>query len=82
MIKFTRGDWVHEDFMDVFIEVVKVQYSDPKRVKLKIHWWVLGWVGKPYRPFPGAAVTLVVQTKDIPRWKRLESRIRTVPESA
>ena len=80
-MRFSRGDWVHEDFMDVFIEVVKVQYADAKRIKLKIFWWNLGWTGSAMRIFPNSA-PFEIKAKDFARWKRLESRIRTVPEVA
>jgi hypothetical protein len=40
----------HPRFMDVFIEVVKITYSDEKRVKCKIRWWNGGYRGQ--NPFP------------------------------
>lgn len=38
--------------MDVCIEVLKIIYQDGKLVKVKIHWWNLGYRGKnPVRIF-------------------------------
>lgn len=42
------GYWMHTNAMDVFIEVVRIQYQDNKRLKLKVRWWNLGYVGRPY----------------------------------
>lgn len=80
-MRFSKGDWTHEKFMDVFFEVIKVQYTDEKRAKLRGFWWNLGWCGNPYKPFH-TPETLTIQAKDFDQWKRLESRVRTVPESA
>lgn len=80
-MRFSRGDWVHEKFMDVFFEVIKVQYIDAKRAKLRGFWWNLGWSGNAFKILPNAE-TLTIQAKDFDQWKRLESRVRTVPESA
>lgn len=37
--------YVHERFMDVFVEVLKVQYKGPKYMKIKVHWWNYGYDG-------------------------------------
>jgi hypothetical protein len=81
-MRFSRGDWTHEGFMDVFFQITKVQYSDAKRVKVRGHWWNLGWTGNPFKPFNEQLFTLEIKASEFPRWKRLESRIRTVPETA
>lgn len=38
----------HPAFKDVFIEVVRIQYQDAKRVKAKIIWWNRSQTGKPF----------------------------------
>jgi len=39
----------HPHFRDVFIEIVRIQYRDEKRVKAKIRWWNRGYKGlNPY----------------------------------
>lgn len=40
----------HPNFMDVFIEVVRIQYQDGKRVHAKIIWWNKSYNG--LNPFP------------------------------
>lgn len=47
-MKFYAGLWEHERFMDVFIEVLKVQYQDEKRAKMIVVWWNKGWEGNPW----------------------------------
>lgn len=60
--------------MDVYIEVVKVQYQDWKRAKLRVIWWNKGWVGVPFQ------LTNVVSLKvtNLTGWKRLNNPIRKV----
>ena len=42
---FKRGFWEHEKFMDVFIEVLKVQYHGSEYTKLEVRWWNRGFDG-------------------------------------
>lgn len=86
-MRWTKGDWTHVNFKDVFFEVIKVQYADQKRAKLRGYWWNLGWTGNAQRIIldeycPDRAVTIEIQAKDFAGWKHLPSRIRTVPETA
>lgn len=37
--------YVHERFMDVFVEVLKVQYRGPDYRKIKVRWWNYGYDG-------------------------------------
>lgn len=76
-MKFTPGFWTHEKFMDVAIEILKVQYQDEKRAKLKIHWWNRGWVGEPFRPFP---TPNKLKITDFSGWKPLKKLERLVDE--
>lgn len=79
-MRFSRGDWKHENCIDVFIEVIKVQYVDSKRAKLRVIWWNLGYTGNPWTLTQ--AESLEIQAKDFPKWQRLQSRIRTMTDVA
>lgn len=48
----TRGFYMHKNAVDVFIEVVKVQYRDAKRFKIKAIVWNLGYTGNPWILLP------------------------------
>lgn len=37
--------YVHEQSMDVFVEVLKVVYSGPRYMKIKVLWWNYGYDG-------------------------------------
>lgn len=66
--------YMHENAMDVCIEVVATQYKDDQKIKMKVFWWNLGYVGEPYRLFP-TAEKLIVRTEDWPKWKNITDRI-------
>lgn len=44
----TKGAWMHENSMDVFIRVNRIQYQDGKRIKVKAEFWNLGYMGEPF----------------------------------
>lgn len=67
--------YTHDEFMDVAVEVVKVQFQDSKKAKLKIRWWNRGWVGKPYDIF---LADHKITIKNFRGWKRLNSLERYV----
>lgn len=77
-MKFTKGLWTHEKFMDVAIEVVKVSYMNHKKAKLKIWWWNRGWVGKPFKPFTDKTDRLVIT--DFTGWKKIYGLERIIDE--
>lgn len=60
---------VHENFKDVFFEVIKTQYQGPKYRKIRGRWWNLGFTGNPWladiRP-----QTIKIFEKDWARWKQ------------
>jgi len=45
---FKPGLYIHDRFMDVFIEVLSVASEDSKSINLNIRWWNKGQCGKPY----------------------------------
>ncbi len=73
-MKFFKGLWEHERFMDVFIEVVKVRYQDEKRARLKIIWWNKGWTGNPMPISPIEKLHIT----DFNGWKQCKNPFRKV----
>jgi len=75
------GFWVHERFMDCFIEITKISYQDDKRIKCKALWWNLGFVGQPYQ-ITFQPKTITILKEDLKSWKRvsvetlMNSRVR------
>ena len=76
---FKVGDYMHDRCMDVFIEVVKVQYQDELRAHLQVLWWNLGWMGECYVINPKPEV-IEIRGDDYTSWRSLESRRRHVQE--
>lgn len=58
--------------MDVYIEVLKVQYQDNKRAKLIVIWWNKGWVGQPFMVSLRSRLKIV----NFKGWRRLQDPIR------
>jgi hypothetical protein len=69
MLTFHYGFWTHEKFSDVFIRVLKVQYRDHKRTKLKIEWWARG-CHEPY--CLQIKDKLVINREDYDKWHWVE----------
>lgn len=67
------GFYMHENAMDVCIEILRLQYTDAKRVKLKIRWWNLGYVGNPFC-IDARGATITIKASDIHKWKYLNSQ--------
>lgn len=56
----------HESCTDAFIEVMKIQYRDAKRIKVRVIWWT----GGATRDWPSGCVeTIEIQREDLPKWK-------------
>lgn len=70
------GFWMHENGMDVCIEVLKVQYRDSKRVILKARWWNLGYTGNPWVIFPRPE-TLKLKPEDLSKWHNITGKMLT-----
>lgn len=66
-----KGFWLHERFMDVFIEVLRVQYRDAKRIRLRVRWWNRGASGNPFPIRMNDPIT--IQTKDLKHWRQCTS---------
>ena len=47
-MRLGKGFYIHEAAKDVFIEIMKIQYADDKRVKAKVNIWNLGFTGNPW----------------------------------
>lgn len=63
----TKGKWVHENSMDVFIEILEAPVKGPDYIKLKILWWNRGQCGIPY--CTGVCDVIKINNKDLPKWK-------------
>lgn len=64
--------YMHENCMDVCLQIIKVPYRDDKRVKVKAVWVNLGYTGNPY----------TILKEDLKHWKNITSKIhdkRTKP---
>ena len=68
---FEAGNWTHQDFMDVFIEVLHVQYRGPKYYKLKVIFWNRSQTGKPW-PITSKQ-TITVDKCDFNKWSRYDT---------
>lgn len=71
MRNFSKGYYVHKNFMDVAIEVVKIQYRNDRRTKLKIRWYNRGWVGQPFELYGMRPTTISVKHTDINNWVKI-----------
>lgn len=75
------GFWMHENAMDVCIEIIKVQYGDQKRTKFKVRWWNLGYTGNPWLiPYPDQFArpsVLELQNKDFSKWHNITHKMHT-----
>lgn len=67
MTRFHRGFYRHNQFKDVFIEIIKSQYQDAKRFKGRVRWWNLGFTGNPWILFPNEPIE--INRKDMNDWK-------------
>lgn len=75
------GFWMHENGMDVCIEVKRVQYSDSKRLKLKVLWWNLGYSGNPFLIYYNEQKVEILK-KDLHKWHGISGKVfqkRTSP---
>lgn len=46
---FRPGFYIHENAMDTYMEVIKVQYRDHKRTKMRVVWWNMGFTNQPWK---------------------------------
>lgn len=70
------GFWMHENGMDCCIEVLRIQYSDQKRVKVKARWWNLGYTGNPWLIDPKIE-TIELKRADLPKWHNITHKMHT-----
>lgn len=52
-----HGTYIHETAKDLFIEVLKIQYLDHKRIKMKVAWFNIGF-GRPYLVDPWSNIEI------------------------
>ena len=65
--------WTHVKFMDVVIRVVKRQYSDKKRVKLRVEWWnKSGW-------YIGVTENITIKKDQFDNWTCLGGNLNSKP---
>ena len=75
------GFWMHEDAMDVCIEVKRIQYSNTNKLVLKILWWNLGYSGNPFLLYYNPQ-TVTILRKDLHKWHGINGKFyqkRTAP---
>lgn len=73
--------YMHENCMDVCLQIIKVPYRDDKRVKVKAVWVNLGYTGNPYVIHPQPSSYTILK-EDLKHWKNITSKIhdkRTKP---
>ncbi len=66
----TRGFYIHKNSMDVFIEVLKVQYRGEKYQKLKVRWYNVGFEGKFWSL--SDPQTIIVHSTHYTNWIRFD----------
>ena len=72
-MKFSKGFWTHESFMDVFVEIEDVVGQGEKGSILRIKWWNKGGYQDQFagfiKPFCiGIRGRIVVKEKDYDKW--------------
>jgi len=72
--------YMHKNAMDVCIEVLKVQYQDDKRIKLKVRWWNLGYAGEPYALFGDSTDKLTLSKDNWLEWVNITDQINNKRE--
>ncbi len=70
--RFNRGFFTHDRFMDVFIEVLRVQYRGPKYTKLKIRWWNKSQSNNPFI-IDYSSYTIKILHTDLKQWKVVQN---------
>lgn len=70
------GFWMHENGMDCCIEVIRVQYSDQKRIIVKARWWNLGYTGNPWLIDPRVE-TIKLNRQDLSKWHNITNKMTT-----
>lgn len=64
-----KGFWVHENSMDMFVEVLAVYDVHPDYIKTKFRCWNKGYTGQPWMMLPKIFRGKVLK-KDLPKWRR------------
>lgn len=64
-----KGFWMHENSMDVFIEIISIKYRDNKRMKFKGRYWNLGYSGTPW--LISIDLNFTILTEDFTKWKKI-----------
>lgn len=74
MTNFKTGYLIHEKFMDIAFEVIKVQYIGSNYVKLKVFTWNRGWTDNP---FLSAGIkqpsTVKIKAENYSQWKYINT---------
>lgn len=64
-----KGAWVHENFMDIFVDVIRVQYRGPKYVLCRIMWCNKGYMGTPW--IIDGPRTIKIMNEDMNKWRKV-----------
>lgn len=72
-MKFSPGDWTHDNFMDIFFEVEEVVIQSDHAALLRGYWFNLVYAGNPWLI---EKAEIDVLAEDFKHWHKLESRIR------
>jgi len=80
MYMFKKGTyWMHSQFRDIFIEILRVNYVYSDKIKLKIRYWNLGYTGKPYAIYD--VQEYVILAEEYKDWIQLNLRDLSKPRT-
>jgi hypothetical protein len=65
IIMFTRGFWMHENFSDVFIFVLRVEETTSDYTKITAEWFNKSQIGKP---FPLMYESIKIHKEEYKNW--------------
>ena len=73
---YRRRFWMHENCLDVCIEVLKNWRFKPGVLTLKVRWWNLGYSGNPFMIPNESGMPLVetieIKVEDWKKWKCID----------
>lgn len=75
------GFYMHQNSKDVCIEIVKIQWRGPKKVKFKFYFWNLGYTGNPWKLLPDVQ-KMEIEYKDLKYWHRLTDEQLSIPRTS
>lgn len=67
---FNKGFWEHEKFMDVFVEVISIQYINDDFTELTVRWWNKSQTNNPFMMSKNVQV-IKINKEDYVKWRRV-----------